>query len=324
MNVTKDELKIINGSEVEPKEVEWLWYPYIPLGKVTMIHGDPGDGKSTFMLNIAAALTRGEPLPFMDEGSEPMNVIYQNTEDDLDDTVIPRFMKAGGDLNRIFFIDEREKSLSFSDERIGETIRQTDAKLIIFNPISSYLGNDVSINLANEVRSRMNYLIEVAKETKCAVVVIGHMNKMSGAKAMYRASGSIDIIGAARSSLVVGQSPDNPDNRIMAVQKCNLAEKGLSIEFTIEDGKVTPLQQVDVSADELLNSSASVGNRSNTKTEKAKEVLVEMLSAGEKAQQEIIAKMTELGISKRTAELAKSELGIKSRRNGSCWTWRLS
>ena len=106
-----EKLRIIAGSEIEPKEVEWLWYPYIPYGKVTMIQGDPGEGKSTFVLNLAAMLTTGTPLPFSVGEYEPMNVIYQNTEDDPEDTVVPRFMNAGGDLNRIFFIDESDAAL---------------------------------------------------------------------------------------------------------------------------------------------------------------------------------------------------------------------
>jgi len=121
------ELEIIKGSEVEPKEIEWLWYPYIPVGKVTIINGDPGDGKSTFVLNLLARITCGGYLPFSDEELPPMNVIYQNTEDDLEDTVIPRFIRAGGDVDRIFFISEKEKLLSFSDERIVQAIKETDA-----------------------------------------------------------------------------------------------------------------------------------------------------------------------------------------------------
>ena len=237
MTQNYENLKIISGSEVEPKEVDWLWYPYIPYGKVTIVQGDPGEGKSTFVLNLAAMLTTGTQLPYSEEENEPMNVIYQNTEDDAEDTVIPRFINAGGDVNRIFFIDERSQALSFSDERIGETIRRTGAKLIIFDPLTSYIGADISINLANEVRSRMNYLIEVAKATGCAIIIVGHMNKMSGAKAMYRSLGSIDVVGSARSCLLIGTSPDDPSKRIMAVQKSNLAEKGKAIEFCFEDSE---------------------------------------------------------------------------------------
>ena len=90
-------LEVVKASEIEPKEVKWLWYPYIPVGKVTLLQGDPGDGKSKLMLSIAALLSKGEPLPFTEtEENEPVTIIYQTTEDDADDTVVPRFNSAGG------------------------------------------------------------------------------------------------------------------------------------------------------------------------------------------------------------------------------------
>ena len=102
-------LELYTAADVEPKEVEWLWYPYIPFGKVTLIQGDAGDGKSTFALNLAALLTRGDPLPFSEHRNEPMRVIYLNSEDDADDTVVPRFMKANGVRESLFFISEKIK-----------------------------------------------------------------------------------------------------------------------------------------------------------------------------------------------------------------------
>jgi len=324
MNINK-KTELIRGSEIVPRNVEWLWYPYIPYGKITIIQGDPGEGKSTFALNLAAMLTKGHAPPFSDGEVEPMNVIYQNTEDDADDTVIPRFINAGGDVNRIFFIDEKEAALTFSDaERIEKAIRECDAKLIIFDPLTSYIGGDVAINQANEVRSRFNYLIDVAKKTGCAIVIVGHMNKMSGIKAIYRTLGSIDIVGSARSCLVIGTSKDDPDTKIMAVQKSNLAEKGMAIKFEINDGRVNWLGTADITADELLGAfSSSAGGKTNSKTTLAMEVLEEMLSDGAKPQQEVMARMKELGISQRTAEIAKADLGVKSIKQGNRWIWQL-
>ena len=321
MTENYENLRIISGSEIEPKEVDWLWYPYIPYGKITIVQGDPGEGKSTFVLNLAAMLTTGTPLPYSTEEYEPMNVIYQNTEDDAEDTVVPRFINAGGDLNRIFFIDERSRALSFADDRIGETIRRTSAKLIIFDPLASYIGAEVSLNQANEVRSQMNYLIDIAKETGCAVIVVAHMNKMSGAKAMYRTSGSIDIVASARSCLLIGTAPEDQTKRIMAVQKSNLAEKGKAIEFGIEDSKVAFLRQLDMTADELVNSYPSAGSRRKTKREMAKEVLLEMLTNGPKTQRDVMDAMDELNISKRTVDDAKRELGVESMRVKDAWIW---
>lgn len=156
-------LEIIKASEIEPKEVKWLWYPYIPFGKVTLLQGDPGDGKSKLMLSIAALLSKGEPLPFTEEETEPMTVIYQTTEDDADDTVVPRFNSAGGNGENLIFIKEDEKSLSFGDNRIAEAIERYHAKLLILDPMSSYIGENCSMNNANETRAEFNHLIAVAK-----------------------------------------------------------------------------------------------------------------------------------------------------------------
>ena len=201
---TEMKLEITKASEVKVKSVEWLWYPYIPYGKVTVIQGEAGDGKSTFILKLAAMLTRGEPMPFTDgEGAEPVNVIYQSTEDDADDTIVPRFIAAGGDTDRLLFISEKERYLSFSDERLLEAIRQTEAKLIILDPLSAYIGETTSINSANEVRRQFRPLIDIAKEQGCAIVIVHHMNKAIGQKALNRSVGSVDIVGAARSVLLV-------------------------------------------------------------------------------------------------------------------------
>ena len=173
---TKMKLELIKASDVEIKEVEWLWYPYIPYGKVTVLQGDSGDGKSTFVLNLAAMLSRGEPMPFTDgSGQEPVNIIYQSSEDDADDTIVPRFVKAGGDPNRLIFISEKEKYLSFSDERLLEAVRKTNAKLIVLDPLSAYIGEETRINTANEIRRQFRPLIELAKEQRCAILIVHHM-----------------------------------------------------------------------------------------------------------------------------------------------------
>ena len=228
MNVTVP-LEIIKASEIEPKEVKWLWYPYIPFGKVTLLQGDPGDGKSKLMLSIAALLSNGEPLPFTDEEeTEPMTIIYQTTEDDADDTVVPRFNSAGGNGENLIFIKEDEKSLSFGDNRIAEAIEKYHAKLLILDPMSSYIGENCSMNNANETRAEFNHLIAVAKNTGCAIVIIAHMNKMRDTNPLYRTNGSIDIAGAARSILAITRSPNKeaPAERYMVQVKSNLAPTG--------------------------------------------------------------------------------------------------
>lgn len=147
------EIEITKASEVKVREIEWLWYPYIPFGKITVVQGDAGDGKSTFVLNLAAMLSQGQPMPFTDgTGQPPINIIYQSSEDDADDTIVPRFISAGGDPERLLFISERERYLSFSDERLIQAVRQTGARLVVLDPLSAYIGEETGINAANEVR----------------------------------------------------------------------------------------------------------------------------------------------------------------------------
>ena len=208
------ELEVVRASEITPKEVRWLWYPYIPFGKVTLLQGDPGDGKSKLMLTLSAFLSQGKPLPFADESDayEPMTVIYQTTEDDADDTVVPRFIASDGDRERLIFISENKKNLTFGDNRIREAIERYGAGLLILDPLSSYIGDGCSLNAANETRAEFNHLISVARDTGCAIVIIAHMNKMKESSPLYRTSGSISIAGAARSILAIERHNERKNN----------------------------------------------------------------------------------------------------------------
>ena len=136
-------------SEVTARKVDWLWYPFIPYGKLTIIQGDPGDGKTTLVLNIAARLSKGEGLDNDMKVTEPVNIIYQTAEDGLADTVKPRLELAEAVCERIMVIDETEKSLSMIDERLETAIKQTGARVLILDPIQAYLGGTMDMNRAN-------------------------------------------------------------------------------------------------------------------------------------------------------------------------------
>lgn len=319
-------LELIKASEIEPKKIEWLWYPFIPYGKVTLLQGDPGDGKSTFMLTIAALLTRGEPLPFTETGKPPtpISVIYQTTEDDADDTIVPRFIKANGDRERLLFISEKESPLTFDDGRILSAIRETGARVLILDPLSSYIG-DCQINAANEVRPRFNCLIRIAKETGCAIVIINHLNKMFGTKAIYRTPGSIDIVGAVRSALLIGRNGDNEDERILVQQKANLAPTGMAIVFSVGEDGIRFIEQTEKTADELLSMlPQKSGGRPNVKTDAAVRLLSELLSDGEEHEaSECESKLSEANISGSTAKKAKAILGVVSTKRRFGWFWSL-
>ena len=167
-----ENLRIINMADVETKKVEFLWYPYIPYGKLTIIQGDPGEGKTTAVLQIAALLTKGEKLPEDDQEREPVNVIYQTAEDGLADTVKPRLESAGADCSKVLVIDESEQGLSMADERIEEALKQTGAKLVILDPIQAYLGSGVDMHRANEIRPVMKHLGDMAEKYGCAIILI--------------------------------------------------------------------------------------------------------------------------------------------------------
>lgn len=190
-------LKLIKMTDIETQEVHWLWDPYIPFGKITIVQGDPGEGKTHFILAVASALTNGEPL-LNSERLSPMTVIYQTTEDGLADTIKPRLEMMNADCDKVIVIDESTQALSLSDERIEQAIKETGAKLLILDPLQAYLGADVDMHRANEIRPIFHALGLVAERTGCAIVIIGHMNK-GGGKSGYRGLGSIDITAAARS-----------------------------------------------------------------------------------------------------------------------------
>ena len=156
------ELKIISMDEVQSKEVNWLWYPYIPYGKITIIQGDPGEGKTTLALRLAALLSKGEALPYDDTEREPVKIIYQTAEDGLEDTIKPRLEAAEADCTQIKVIDESEATLTMLDERIEKAIVETDARALILDPVQAYIGAKADMNRANEVRAVLSQLGRIA------------------------------------------------------------------------------------------------------------------------------------------------------------------
>ena len=320
MEEQKAELKLIRLSEVESQEVEWLWYPFIPYGKLTIIQGDPGDGKTTLVLNIAAKLSKGEGIDEAMEVSEPLNIIYQTAEDGLADTVKPRLEFAGADCEKIVVIDESKKSLSMIDERLEAALKSEKAKLLILDPIQAYLGSGMDMNRANEVRDSTKKLAALAEKYQCAIVLIGHMNKAGGNKAAYRGIGSIDFFAVARSVLLVGRVEGEPDIRAVVQIKNNLAAFGHSKAFELSEEGFQWLGDYEITADEVLGGLVPKAN----KMEKAKKLLRTLSETHNVIQSNEIFTLAEKeGISKRTLENAKRELNIRAKRINNSWYWEL-
>ena len=236
---TNTELKMIHLSEVESQQIKWLWYPFIPYGKLTIVQGDPGDGKTTLVLNIAAKLSKGEGLDSKMKLTEPLNVIYQSAEDGLADTVKPRLETAGANCENISVIDESIKSLSMIDERLEEAVIRTKAKLLILDPIQAYLGGGMDMNRANEARDMTKKLATLAEKYQCAIVLVGHMNKAAGNKAAYRGMGSIDFFAVARTSDTSGLYLADPTFEEWDSQLRNCASIYKEIGISPDDNLIT-------------------------------------------------------------------------------------
>ena len=300
-------VKIIRMSDVELTPVEWLWKPYLPFGKLSVLQGNPGEGKTYFAMHLAAACTNGKLLPNM-ERMEPFNVIYQTAEDGLGDTVKPRLIEAGADLDRVLVIDDSEVQLTLSDERIEKAIVENNARLVIIDPIQAYLGADVDMNRANEVRPIFMRLGQVAQRTGCAILLIGHLNKAAGMQSLQRGLGSIDIAAAVRSVMFIGKLKHDPTMRILTHEKSSLAPPGASLAFSLGDeGGFRWVGEYDITADEMLS---GIEPQRETKTQQAKDLICTLLAGGKQVLSEDIDKAAlERGIPGRTVRDAKRELG---------------
>ena len=300
-------VKIIRMSDVELTPVEWLWKPYLPFGKLSVLQGNPGEGKTYFAMHLAAACTNGKLLPNM-ERVEPFNVIYQTAEDGLGDTVKPRLIEAGADLDRVLVIDDSDVQLTLSDERIEKAIVENNARLVIIDPIQAYLGADVDMNRANEVRPIFMRLGQVAQRTGCAILLIGHLNKAAGMQSLQRGLGSIDIAAAVRSVMFIGKLKHDPTMRILTHEKSSLAPPGVSLAFSLGDeGGFRWVGEYDITADEMLS---GIEPQRETKTQQAKDLICALLAEGKQVPSEDIDKAAlERGIPGRTVRDAKRELG---------------
>lgn len=302
-------------SAVREQPVEWLWYPYIPYGKLTLLQGDPGEGKSTFALHLAAALTRGSPLPDGTLIKNKATVIYQCAEDNNEDTIKPRLISAGADCNRVAFILDSEDSLTLDDQRISKALEETSARLLIIDPIQSYIHQDGDMQSATRMRNLLRRLSSVAEKYRCAMILIGHLNKSSGGKSIYRGLGSIDISAIARSVLMIVRDEENPDIRYMVTVKQSLAPEGPPVGFILDqETGFHWIGRCSMPSEEKV-----IVAQSKSKKETAKDLLRIILSAGPVESKEIFRRMEWLNISERTVRSAQHELGVVPMKRGNVW-----
>jgi putative DNA primase/helicase len=322
-------------SDVKPERVEWLWRARIPFGKPTILDGDPGLGKSTLTLEIAARVSRGEPLSGDDDRRAPAGVVILSAEDGLADTIRPRLEAAGADLERIVAIPsvpligdgEDLPEIPRDLPAVEKTVREIGARLVILDPLMAYLGADVSAHRDQDVRRALAPLARLADQTGAAVLVVRHLNKRSEGNPLYRGGGSIGIIGAARSGLLVAKDPDDEERRILAVTKSNLARMPEALAFRLEElGEAVSVRWEGTSphtARTLL--AVPEGDEERGALDEAREFLRELLSPGAVATREVAKEARSAGISDKTLRRAKEALGVRAVKDGfqGGWRWRL-
>ena len=309
-------------SDVRATNVRWLWYPFIAIGKITLLQGDPSDGKSTMMMNLIAEISTGGATPDGQAFGRPQRVIYQCSEDGASDTIKPRLNAAGADCRNVAFINEEVHSgLTLDDERIREAIKDFTPRLVVIDPIQAYIGSDSDLQIAGRARKLMHRLALWASTYDCAVVLIGHLNKKEGSKGLYRSLGSIDMVAAARSVLQVERCQDDEDMRIVRQIKNSLAPSGAEIKFEIRPD--TGFSWLDVSTvpKPTLNPEIPVFE---TKADKASFLIKEYLSAGDMRSVDIYKKLEKEEISRRTAEETRKAMGVRCYRKMKQWYWSLN
>lgn len=307
--VVEEPVPMLRMSEIKESKVEWLWEPYIPFGKITILQGNLGIGKTFVSMHIAAACTNRIALPNM-EPLEPFNVIYQIAEDGLGDTVKPRLKDAGADLEKVLVIDDTEEALTLTEQRLEKAIIQNHARLVIIDPVQAYLGANMDMNRATDVRMIFKQLGNVALHTGCAILLIGHLNKAQGASSSYRGLGSVDFRAAARSVLVVGCKKDDRNYRALAHDKSSLGPTETSIAYALDDEEgFRWIGPCDVTLDELLN---GIEPKRENKLMQTKKMIADMLSDGKEVfSKDIDTAAMKAGISTRTVRDAKAEFGEK-------------
>lgn len=337
-------------ADVEEEATQWLWEPYIPVGKITILEGDPDSGKSYLSLAIAAHLTTGRHLPFGKstiEAGLPRNVLMLIGEDGTADTIKPRFRKSGGTMERLSLLEgvvttkegEEDVYSSITLDKIPlleKALEKTRPSLVVVDPFQCFLGAKVDMYRANETRPILSALSKLAEQHNCALLLIRHLKKL-GDKTIYRGIGAIDILAAARSVLLAGRNPQPPNvcelirsdssgallepkDRFALVQtKCNLGKKGPSLVYSIDDTGLTIDGVSQLTAEDILNVSTNTGKQD------VDDWLEEMLASGPKEANAVKAAAAAKGYGRYKLQGACDRLGVVRKPSGfgGAWVWEL-
>ena len=311
------------GHETEIVEIEWLWKPFIPYGKITIIEGDGGDGKTTMILTIAAMLSAGIQPPSLIRGHlvdeppcNPITTFYLTNEDEVADSSLKRFIRAGGVAERFAYSGELEHHMTLVEEELLSAIEQTHARLLIIDPFQAFLPEGTNMGSITKMRAIFTTLGNVAKQTDTAIVLVGHLNKSEGSKDIHRGFGSADIAASVRSILMVEMDKKDREKRWVRSIKSNFDESDYTpIRLVLDDERRLSFAEFKPEEDAAA---------STLKIAKAGEILNDLLAAGPVQIDTIFEECDVYGIGDRTVRRAAKDLGIISRSKGGVTTWELA
>lgn len=315
--------QFVPASKVPARSTDWLWNLRIALGELTLLDGDPGTNKSSLAIDLTARVTCGSAMPDGADGIDG-GVLLLTAEDSIPKTVIPRLRAAGAKMSRVWF-PTAPLSIPADIGAIEHAVVRYAAKLIVVDPLMVFLGREA--NRDQSVRQALGPLKDLAERFNLAVLLIRHLNKSGGRRSLYRGAGSIGIVAAARSALLVGNDPDDANLRILAHVKSNLGPLATSLLFEPVDGDGGAMTlrwhgESTRTADDLLSPRRECGSRLGA----AKDFLFVTLAHGAVPEKDIAAKAADLHIAQKTLRRAKEDLGVTASRRGGRhgqWLWEL-
>ena len=319
-----EELGLIDLSTVTPTEVRWLWPNRIPLGKITLLAGEGGIGKTFLTLDIIATVTRGRPFADTpDHIPEPAGAIFLTAEDDLSDTIVPRLMKMGGDLTRVKYLGTAKlasgKLHPFTLADIGRLeatmAKYPDIRLIIIDPVTSFLGRGIDDGKNAELRTILGPLADFAGRFGVAIVCITHFNKSASPSAAARVMGSVAYSNAARATWVVIMDPEHDERRMMLPVKNNLSPDRTGMAYTLIDGAIEwERDPISAKVNEVLAKAATA--QGGARTDNAIRIIRAVLGNGQLSPDEFFERCKDQGVSKNAIYAHKDAAGAFSKRIG--------
>lgn len=311
------------GHETELVDIKWLWKPFIPYGKVTIIEGDGGDGKTSMILTIAAMLSKGIQPPALERGHlqssqsvDPITTFYLTNEDEVADSSLKRFIRADGDIHRFAYSGELQHHMTLLEEELLEAIDCSGCQLLIIDPFQAFLPNEVNLNSVSKMRPVFTMLSNIAKTTGVAIVLVGHLNKNESSKDIHRGFGTADIAAAVRSILMVEMDKNDRRKRWVRAIKSNFDESDYArIRLIMDDERKLSFAEFE---DENNDAQPTP-----TKIEIASSILQEILKDSAMPVTEINQFMAEEGIGPKTAQRAKVRIGAVQEYKDGVPVWRL-